>query len=247
MLAVSYCNRDLYGGAGYLDPNNPNRLPEGSRRTTNGLLSTRAAVRFVQGRYPTEEVFLHGTSAGSVGALGAAWRFQRHGIDVAGVVADASVVNREMAEAARAQQLCGEEPDRSAEIGARVHPDLADIDNEGDKLVTCGQLRAPVLHTWVRGDGCGEVSMTCPLRNGSTVMMGAFDCSHEPLRAAIEAGGPASRSTNLRRCVDDPNRPAACDQHVVTTRDGMTNTDPSSRPNYLWTIMEWVRARLADA
>src|SRR4051794_16489755 len=37
LLRTSMCNRDLYSGAGLADPNNPNRLENGSARTTNGL------------------------------------------------------------------------------------------------------------------------------------------------------------------------------------------------------------------
>jgi hypothetical protein len=34
--------------------------------------------------------------------------------------------------------------------------------------------------------------------------------------------------------------------HVVTNKAGLVNTDPSSPPDYMATIMGWVHARLAD-
>src|ERR1017187_9427604 len=46
MLAVSYCNRDIYSGTGQTDPNNPNKNTDGSARTTNGLQATKAAIAF---------------------------------------------------------------------------------------------------------------------------------------------------------------------------------------------------------
>ena len=76
--------------------------------------------------------------------------------------------------------------------------------------------------------------------------MGYTDCQHEPLKQAIAAQGPASRSKNLPLCVDDDAIPD-CSVHVVGNKNGLINTDPSSPPNYLATMMSWVRARLADA
>ena len=67
MIAVSYDNRDLDSGAGQVDPNNPNLLPNGAARTTSGLLQTKAAIQFVEAQYPTTKLFLHGGSVGSAG------------------------------------------------------------------------------------------------------------------------------------------------------------------------------------
>ncbi len=248
MLAVSYCNRDLYGGALQTDPNNPHRLPDGSARTTNGLLATKAAVQYAQDHLATAETFLHGTSAGSAGSFNVAWSLQRQGIAPAGVVADASIVNREAGAAARQQEVCGPPgPDRDGSVAARAHPELADIDNEVDKLVTRGELSVPLMHVWNPADSpCGSALMDCPLRDGSTVRITLPDCQHRPLQSAIAAGGAGSRSANLRLCVDDPRKPWNCDKHVVTMSSSLTNTDPSSPADYLGTIMRWVRARLAD-
>ena len=67
-LAVSYCNRDLYSGTGEVDPNNPNTNADGSARTTNGLLATKAAIAFTEATYPTGKYFVAGGSAGSAGS-----------------------------------------------------------------------------------------------------------------------------------------------------------------------------------
>ena len=87
-----------------------------------------------------------------------------------------------------------------------LDPQIADIDNEVDKLVSSGQLTVPFLHIWNHADvnTCGSTPMQCPLRNGSVVTMGATDCDHQPLAAAITAEGPNSTSENLPLCVQLP-------------------------------------------
>jgi hypothetical protein len=251
MLAVSYCNRDLYSGALQPDPNNPNLLPDGSARTTNGLLATKAAIQYVRDHYPTGPTFLHGGSAGSAGAYTVAWALQLQGIPPAGVVGDASVVNLEAGAAAYEQGACrngGYAPDALPILSARVHPDLANIDNEPDKLVARGALTVPLVHMWNIADPqtCGATPMVCPLRDGSTTTLGTSDCTHRPLADAIAAEGPGSRSLNMRLCVDDPNRPGDCDRHVVTGDGSLRNSDPAWPADFLTPIMDWVHARLAD-
>ena len=88
--------------------------------------------------------------------------------------------------------------------------------------------------------------MLCPTRSGSPVTMGSADCVHEPLRAAIAAQGPDSRSANMALCVDDPARPEACDRHVPTSSGTLVNTDPAFPADYNAAILAWVDARLLD-
>ena len=106
----------------------------------------------------------------------------------------------------------------------------------------------PFLHTWSRADPnvCGAAPVSCPLRDGSSANMGAADCIHEPVRAAIASLGPSSRSRNLRLCVSPAASPGSCATHVVTNKDGGVNTDPAEAADYLATIMDWVHARLGD-
>ncbi len=135
-------------------------------------------------------------------------------------------------------------------IAARVHPDLANVANEPDKLVASGRLTVPIMHVWNHGDQntCGSPPMSCPLRDGSVVTIGLTDCLHEPMRLAIAAQGPASRSLNLPVCVDAKSDPVKdCSMHVTTPRVGTVNTDPASPADYEGAILTWVHARLADA
>jgi hypothetical protein len=247
-LAVSYCSHDIYAGADTPDPHNPNTTPDGKPRTTNGLYSTKAAIQYVQQHYPTTKTFLHGTSAGSAGTFAVAWAMQLQGIAPAGVVADASIVNAEAFAAANAAGYCTDnnDPARVAAIAARVHPDLANIANEPDKLVARGQLTVPILHIWNHGDSntCGSPPIACPLRNGSVVTMGLTDCIHEPMRRAIAALGAGTKSKNFPVCVDNDGTPD-CSLHVVTSRIHLTNTDPTTPADYIGGIMTWVDGRVA--
>ena len=84
------------------------------------------------------------------------------------------------------------------------------------------------------------------MRDGSTVTMGYTDCIHEPLRQAIAAAGPTSRSLNLPVCVSTADLPGECSVHVVMTNGGQVNTDPASPADYQAAAIAWVDARLAD-
>ena len=106
VLAVSYCDRDLYSGAGRADPNNPNLNPDGSHKTTNGLLATKAAIAYTESLYPTSHYFVSGGSAGSAGSYEVAWAEEKSGNPPIGVVGDASVLNAEQGTAAYTQGAC---------------------------------------------------------------------------------------------------------------------------------------------
>jgi hypothetical protein len=248
-LAVSYCSHDLYAGMNTPDPHNPNTTPDGKPRPTTGLVATKAAIQFAQATYPTSKTFLHGGSAGSAGTFGVAWSMQLQGIAPAGIVADASIVNAEAFNAGFAAGICTDknDPARTAALAARVHPDLANVDNEPDKLVSRGQFTVPIMHIWNHGDvnTCGAPPVACPLRDGTTPTMGMTDCIHEPMREAIAAQGPTSKSRNLPVCVDNDSTPD-CSVHVVTNKPGLVNTDPSTPADYLTAIMDWVHVRLQD-
>jgi hypothetical protein len=249
-LAVSYCNRDIYSGTGQVDPNNPHTNIDGSARTTNGLLATKAAIAFAESTYPTGKYFVAGGSAGSAGSYYVAWSLQLSGNPPAGVVGDASVVNLEQGTAAFEQGACTTShynPTQAAIIQQRLDPQIGDPNNEIDRLVASGQLTVPLLHIWNHGDvnTCGAAPMLCPLRDGTSVTMGNTDCDHQPLAAAITAEGPTSASKNLPVCVDADATPD-CSLHVVTPHAGLTNTDPASPADYNGAAIAWIDARLLD-
>jgi hypothetical protein len=250
MMSVSMCNHDIYAGPNIADPNNPNTTPDGKPRTVNGLFATKAAIQFARAQYPTDDFFLHGGSAGSYGSIHVAWALQQQGIAPTGIVADSGVLNQPWEQAMVDQQICptGRTAEALVEVPKRLHPDVTNAANRPDLLVSSGRFVVPILQVWSRADNnqCGSVSMECPLADGSVVTMGAADCMHEPLRAAIAAQGPTSRSVNMRLCVDEPSVPGDCDRHVATSAVGLVNTDPAWPANYNVSVLDWVHTRLAD-
>ncbi len=255
MVSVSYCNRDIYAGGGFVDPNNPNLLPGGSPRNTNGLLATKAAIQFALGRFTTSKYFISGTSAGSAGAMAVGWAMQRQGLPAAGIIGDSYVVNSDYVKAIEAQSIVcpGTGVPMTAAtlvaVGARLHPELADPLNEPDLLVSSGRLTVPLLHVWSEQDpfGCDGRTMQCPLRGNATVSLGGMDCMNERLRRAIAAQGASSRSLSLGLCVQGaPDPVLTCNRHVVTSTDGV-NTDPAWPADYNDVILDWVHERLLDA
>lgn len=251
LLGVSMCSRDFYNGVGNADPNNPHLQNDGSPTTTNGLLATTAAIAFAQSTFPTSKYFLHGGSAGAVGAYGLAWRLELAGNPPAGAIPDSGVLNQSWILAAIAQgvpcPLPGAtsvltSPAKVAALGARLDPEIADPANDPDLLVSSGRLTVPLANVWVRGDPyyCGAHTMQCPLRDGSSVTLGSADCMYEPLRRAVVAQGSGSRSVNLPLCVD-----AGCTRHMPT-RFNVNSTDPQSPADFNAALLGWVHARLAD-
>lgn len=254
ILIVSYCSHDIYAGNGTPDPNNPNTTPDGQPRPTTGLVAIKAAVQYTMANYPTDDYFLNGTSAGSVGSFGVGWALQLQGIPPTGIVADASVLNQEWSRYVFENGVAGSTgcekntAERGAGVLARIDPQLGDPANQPDHLVESGRLTVPIAHVWNHGDqnSCGSVPIDCPMRDGSTVTMGATDCAHEPLRRAIAALPQPSRSINLPVCVEGGDTTKPCDQHVVTTRKNGVNSDPASPADYNSALLDWVVARLGD-
>jgi hypothetical protein len=248
VVVVSMCSHDAYAGANTFDANNPNLLPDGTPRTTNGLLATKAAIEHAMAAYPTDGLFLQGGSAGSAGSFHVAWGLQEQGLAPAGVVADSGIPNY-LWELDQIQQAlpCSRAGEGANLITARWHPTFADPDNQADLAVADGRLTVPLMHIWNSNDPnvCGASPMACTQRDGSVITMPSADCVHEPMREAIAAEGPSSRSANLRVCVDDPARVGDCDKHVVTNRP-LVNTDPAAPADYNAFVLDWVRDRLAD-
>jgi hypothetical protein len=207
VLIVSMCSHDLYGGANTPDQNNPNTLPDGTPITTNGLLATKAAVQFTEDLFPTDDFFLHGGSAGSAGSFHVGWGLEEQGLEPTGIVADSGVFNVLWEQAQTDQALpCARTAEAVAIIPTRLDTEFVDPNNQPDLAVADGRLHAPIMHVWDHGDHntCGATPMLCPTRSGSPVTMGSADCVHEPLRAAIAAQGPGSRSANMALCARRP-------------------------------------------
>ncbi|HEX7132909.1 MAG TPA: hypothetical protein VF228_10050, partial [Iamia sp.] len=209
MMAVSMCDHDIYAGPDIPDPNNPNRLPNGQPRTVNGLFATKAAVQYALGRFPTDDYFLYGGSAGSFGTWPVAWGLEQMGIPPTGIVADSGVMNIAWQETTILSAECGRGEEASVEIPKRLHPDVINPANDPGRLIAQGRLTTPVADVFSVGDPgqCGEMPISCPV-GSDTVTMGSVECMHEPVRRAIEAQGGASRSLSMDLCVRSQPAPA---------------------------------------
>lgn len=246
-LLVSMCSHDVYAGNNNHDPNNPYTTPDGESRLTTGLISTVAAVKHTRAAYPTSAHFLHGTSAGGAGTFHVAMALQRQGNPPAGLVSDAGIVDQDRADAIPEHCVEDGEGESRTALAARVDPRVADPANQPDLLVSRGELTVPIMHVWNHGDlnACGLTRMRCTVRDGSTVTLTVPDCRHENMRRAIEALAPGHPSRNMPVCVAGAPGTPPCSQHVVTTRAGAVNTDPSSPADYQSAILGWVQALLA--
>lgn len=133
LLVVSMCDHDLYAGAGQPYPNNPH-WPYGDR--VEGLLATTAAIKYVATasqdsgrRWPTSRVYLHGSSAGSVGSWNVGVALTRVGVRINGALLDSYVVTSRAPAllAARCSPVnSGDATFDRTSLEAKVGPFLAD-------------------------------------------------------------------------------------------------------------------------
>lgn len=249
MMAVSMCGHDIYAGPDVADPNNPNRLPDGAPRTVNGLFATKAAVQVALGLHPTDDLFLHGGSAGSYGSYTVGWGLEEMGITPAGIVADSGVMNIAWQPATILQptDTCGRGEEAAIEIPERLHPDVTDPANGPDRLIADGRLTAPVIDVFSVGDRgqCGETPIDCTVGD-ETITLGSVECMHEPVRRAIEAQGDDSRSLSMDLCVrSDPPPAEACATHTPANKP-FPNTRAPWPADFQPVIVDWVTDRLAD-
>lgn len=163
VLLTSMCSHDIYAGVNSTDPHNPNLDSAGLPRTTNGLISVKAAIQYTRAAFPTTDFLLYGTSAGGAGALNVGWGLQQQGLAPAGLVTDSGLINQ-AAELARIDQdTCGSTGatlDALTRSSARWAPEISDPANQPDLLVSNGSLTVPIFHLWnsPSGHGTGPTS-----------------------------------------------------------------------------------------
>jgi hypothetical protein len=250
ILIVSMCSHDAYGGMNTVDPNNPNTTPDGAHRPTTGLISVTSALQFAKDSYTTTDVFLHGTSAGSVGTYNVAWSLELQGLAPDGIVADSGLLNQSFTADDIAQRVCPGTNDQTEAnkraVGARMHPELIKPENQPHLLLSDDRLTVPVAHVWNRADpnSCGQKLMDCTTPTG-TLRLEASTCENLPMTRAIDERADG-RSINVPVCVDDATLAGPCDLHVVTTRPDRLSTLPGGIADYNAAVMDWVTERLSD-
>lgn len=253
-LLPSLCDHDVYSGVGIPDLNNPNSPDEnGQTRAADGLLATKAAIAFTYNRVATSHVFLHGTSAGSIGSFGVAYSFEREGVLLSGIVSDSHVMGRGIND--NADLFCMPFPYDRALLLPKIGP-LASSELYPEDIVSTGLISVPIYHLWNTGDPacCGSAvqNYTDDLGNPYTEP----GCAHEhgPYRDAIAADPPggAGRSVSVEVCVNDVGNttPGACNLHSPS-KYPYTRADPPGDQldgggDYNQAIVDWVDQRLAE-
>ena len=187
------------------------------------------------------------TSAGSAGPYHVALGLQRQGLPPTALVADSGLINLEWQEAQQDNPDCGVDEEAAAILPLRMHPAITADGNSPHRLVASGTFTVPLLDVWTINDGrCGTDPMVCPLPDGSSPVMGSLDCAHEPLRLAIEAQGPQTRSTSMRLCVSIPGADEECTNHVPTQDPDPVNTLPGQPADFNGAILRWLVQRALD-
>lgn len=253
-MLPSLCDHDVYSGVAIPDLNNPNSPDEnGQTRAADGLLATKAAIAFTRNRVATAQVFLHGTSAGSIGSFGVAYSFGREGILLSGIVSDSHVMGRGIND--NADLFCMPFPYDRALLLPKIGP-LGSSELYPEDIVSAGLMSVPIYHLWNSGDPacCGSAiqNYTDDLGNPYTEP----GCAHEhtPYRDAIGAnppGGPG-RSVSVEVCVNDQGTttPGACNLHSPSkypyTRANPTGDQLTGGGDYNQAIVDWVDQRMAD-
>eukprot|EP01084_Bolivina_argentea_P063435 115819_1 len=92
ILLVSDCVADWYSGIGEDDPNNPYN-PNGNSPKLNGLLSTRAALKYIydDSQIGINHMFAYGTSSGTHGVFSLLLSFAEDGYSINGGIADSGI------------------------------------------------------------------------------------------------------------------------------------------------------------
>ncbi len=250
----SLCDHDAYAGVGIPDLNNPNSPDEnGQTRAADGLLATKAAIAFTRNHVATSNVFLHGTSAGSIGSFGVAYSFEREGILLSGVVSDSHVFGRGIND--NADLFCMPVPYDRALVLPKLGP-LASSELYPEDIVAAGLISVPIYHMWDRGDPscCGSVLQNYTDAQGNPFTEPGCAHEHTPYHDAIMANPPggAGRSVSVEVCVNDlgTTTPGVCNVHSPSkyayTRATPIGDQLSGGGDYNQAIVDWVDQRMAD-
>lgn len=251
-LITSMCDHDLYSGVGNEEPNNPFSPDEnGARRAADGLLATRAALAFARSQLATSHVFLHGTSAGSIGAFSVAYASERAGDRLSGIVMDSYIMSDRLWDIYATRCYSDFAPEVIPMVQAKVGP-ISHSEHHPEWVVARGAITVPMLQVWSRGDPscCGERQIDFTDDAGTRHSMPACDYLHEGLRAAIQARPPGGSSRSFRLCVNAPGSGVPCGMHSPTKIHFAEPTPPGDQElnndDYNQRMVDWVSARLGE-
>jgi len=253
-LLPSLCDHDVYSGIGIPDTNNPNSPDEkGQIRAADGLLATKAAIAFTRNRFVSSHVFLHGTSAGSIGSFGVALSFQREGVGLSGAVLDSHVASSGIID--NGYLDCMPFPYDPDLLIPKIGP-LLSGDFSPEDLISSGAFKVPLYHLWNRSDPacCGSADQSYLDATGTPYSEPGCFHEHSPVHEAILANPPGGKgaSLSLEICANDEGSVGAnaCNKHSPTKVDFATLSPPGDQlrggTDYNQRIVDWVDLRLGD-
>ena len=261
-LLPSLCDHDFYSGTGEVDLHNPNTPDEnGDQRRVDGALATLSALAFARARLNATHVFLHGTSAGSMGAMTLAAELGRQEQRLSGAVLDSWVLNPYLLDLMKTG-CRSERPNNPRLTGVLtpLEPELflerlgyyGKPEHMPEESVAKGIVQTPLFLTWSRDDAgmCGQKILTLEDSHGATAKGEASWLMNMPLSEAIDQYNPGGASRWRRLCVDNPELDDSdCDRHSPTRFSAAEFGGDRSRQgeDYNQVIMAWVGERLGEA
>ncbi|RME27876.1 MAG: hypothetical protein D6806_03860 [Deltaproteobacteria bacterium] len=254
LLLPSMCDHDTYSGVGIPELNNPFSPDEnGKPRAADGLLATQAAIDYTRSHYASTHVFLHGTSAGSIGAFSVAYALERKGLRLSGVVSDSHMMGKGLLD--NAVLGCMPFPYDPDLVIPKIGP-LATLEYAPDVLVRTGEFTVPIYHIWNRGDRscCGNTEYEYTDDSGQTYSEPGCWHEHKAFHRAVvdnPPGGPGV-SVSVELCVNGEgvSTPMACNKHSPTKMSADTPNPPGDQlrggSDYNRAVLDWVNERLKD-
>ena len=253
-LVASLCDHDFYSGVGQIDPYNPHNPDEnGKKCRLDGLPANLSALAFARGRLNSGHVFVHGTSAGSIGTMTLTIALGRQGQTLSGAISDSWVMNGYLLPLM--DSGCRDQRNVSTPTDHTLFLDrigfYARAENLPEVAVSRGLVKTPLFLMWSRGDPgmCGEKMMTLQNSTGEELTGEGSWLMNQALTKAIDRHNPGGASRWRRVCVDNPDLPdSKCDRHSPSRFDVATFGGDNSRDgeDYNRVMLDWVTARLDD-
>lgn len=250
MLIPSMCNHDAYSGIGTLDVYNPNLNSNQELKSINGLLATRAALEFSKEEVNNTHIFVHGLSAGGVGAMNLIISLGQNGEKLSGAVLDSAIFYPYGAKVI--EQRCTDFEFNFQTILNRIGY-FFEIENQPHNAIEKNLVLTPIYNVWVSNDerwSCGEKIISIK-NNGELITQEGNWFQQNQLNEAIEKINPNNVSEFHRLCVDNVDTifpTPKCSKHAPTkyNSEKLGGDKFQNGEDYNKVIFEWIKNRLGE-
>lgn len=255
-LVPSMCDHDMYMGIGDVEePYNPNTDANGQRPRADGFLALRSALEYTRQKYATTHIFVHGTSAGSVGALNlASMLAAAEHQAISGVIADSGAVS-DLSDLL-AQAGCGDKYDPQvlelfrAKMGA-----VSEAMITPDRVINAGMMRTPIYAFFNTHDQVYDCppddQVTITDAQGRTYTGSGAQLTYRRLTDAIKGASTEYKAVARVHEVcagQDRESSLPCSVHIPTffASSELGGDRYKNGEDYNAVIMRWVEERLQD-